>query len=81
MTLKKRIMSAAAIQGSQFVGRKVSEALLKVVIKDVAKRAAAKQTRWFPVIGQAVSASISYYFMSKLGKDHVEKCEKVINNL
>ena len=76
--VKERIMSAAAIQGSQFVGRKVSEALLKVVIKDVAKRAAAKQTRWFPVIGQAVSASISYYFMSKLGKDHVEKCEKVI---
>lgn len=65
-------MSAAAIQGSQFVGRKVSEALLKVVIKDVAKRAAAKQTKWFPVIGQAVSASISYYFMNKLGKDHVE---------
>ena len=79
--VKEKIMSAAAIQGSQFVGRKVSEALLKVVIKDVAKRAAAKQTRWFPVIGQAVSASISYYFMSKLGKDHVEKCEKVINNL
>ena len=62
---------------SQFVGRKVSEALLKVVIKDVAKRATAKQTKWFPVIGQAVSASISYYFMNKLGKDHVEKCEKL----
>ena len=73
----ERVMSAAAIQGSQFVGRKVSEALLKVVIKDVAKRAAAKQTKWFPVIGQAVSASISYYFMNKLGKDHVEKCEKL----
>ncbi|MBN6859389.1 DUF697 domain-containing protein [Staphylococcus capitis] len=79
--VRERVMSAAAIQGSQFVGRKVSEALLKVVIKDVAKRAAAKQTKWFPVIGQAVSASISYYFMNKLGKDHVEKCEKVINNL
>ena len=75
--VKERIMSAAAIQGSQFVGRKVSEALLKVVIKDVAKRAAAKQTRWFPVIGQAVSASISYYFMSKLGKDHVENVKKL----
>ena len=74
-------MSAAAIQGSQFIGRKVSEALLKVVIKDVAKRAAAKQTKWFPFVGQAVSASISYYFMSKLGKDHINKCEKVINNL
>ena len=33
--VKERIMSAAAIQGSQFIGRKVSEALLKVVIKDV----------------------------------------------
>lgn len=79
--VKERIMSAAAIQGSQFIGRKVSEALLKVVIKDVAKRATAKQTKWFPFVGQAVSASISYYFMSKLGKDHINKCEKVINNL
>ena len=79
--VKERVMSAAAIQGSQFIGRKVSEALLKVVIKDVAKRAAAKQTKWFPFVGQAVSASISYYFMSKLGKDHINKCEKVINNL
>ena len=79
--VKERIMSAAAIQGSQFIGRKVSEAFLKVVIKDVAKRAAAKQTKWFPFVGQAVSASISYYFMSKLGKDHINKCEKVINNL
>lgn len=79
--VKERIMSAAAIQGSQFIGRKVSEALLKVVIKDVAKRAATKQTKWFPFVGQAVSASISYYFMSKLGKDHINKCEKVINNL
>ncbi|WHI87808.1 DUF697 domain-containing protein [Staphylococcus epidermidis] len=78
--VKERIMSAA-IQGSQFIGRKVSEALLKVVIKDVAKRAFAKQTKWFPFVGQAVSASISYYFMSKLGKDHINKCEKVINNL
>lgn len=36
--VRERVMSAAMIQGSQFVGRKVSEALLKVVIKDVAKR-------------------------------------------
>ena len=36
---------------------------MKVVIKDVAKRTAAKQTKWFPFVGQAVSASISYYFM------------------
>ena len=75
--VKERIMSAAAIQGSQFIG-KISSAFLKIVIRDVAKRTAAKQTKWFPVVGQAVSASISYYFMNKIGKDHIQKCENVI---
>ncbi|MCU5745630.1 DUF697 domain-containing protein [Staphylococcus sp. SQ8-PEA] len=78
---KQRILSAAAIQGSQFVGKKVSNAILKVVIRDVAKRAAAKQTKWFPVVGQAISASISFYFMKKLGEDHMQKCENVIKSL
>lgn len=55
--------------------------MLKIVIKDMAKRAAAKQTRWFPLVGQAISASISYYFMNKLGQDHIEKCEKVIKDI
>lgn len=79
--VKERIYTAAAIQGSQFVGRKVSSVLLKVVIRDVAKRTAAKQTKWFPIVGQAISASISYYFMKKIGQDHVEKCEKVIRSI
>src|SRR5699024_8187612 len=34
--VKERIFASAAIQGSQFIGRKVSNAILKVVIKDVA---------------------------------------------
>ncbi|MFH6408402.1 DUF697 domain-containing protein [Staphylococcus aureus] len=72
--VKERIMSAAAIQGSQFIGKRISSAF-------VAKRTAAKQTKWFPVVGQAVSASISYYFMNKIGKDHIQKCENVIKNV
>ena len=55
--------------------------IFKIVIRDVAKRTAAKQTKWFPVVGQAVSASISYYFMNKIGKDHIQKCENVIKNV
>ena len=78
---QQRIFSAAAIQGSQFIGKKVSNAILKVVIRDVAKRAAAKQTKWFPVVGQAISASISFYFMKKVGEDHMKKCESVIKSL
>lgn len=79
--MRERILAAAAIQGSTFIGKKVSSAVLKVVIRDMAKRAAAKQTKWFPFVGQAVSASISYYFMNKLGRDHIEKCEKVLRDI
>ena len=61
--------------------KRISSAFLKIVIRDVAKRTAAKQTKWFPVVGQAVSASISYYFMNKIGKDHIQKCENVIKNV
>ena len=79
--MKNRVKMAAALQGSQFIGKKVSKGILKVVIRDVAKRTAAKQTRWFPLVGQAVSASISYYFMMKVGKEHIQKCENVVKGL
>lgn len=79
--MKNRVKMSAALQGSQFIGKKVSKGILKVVIRDVAKRTAAKQTRWFPLVGQAVSASISYYFMMKVGKEHIQKCENVVKGL
>ena len=58
----------------------MSSAVLKVIIRDMAKRAAAKQTNGSQ-LGQAVSASISYYFMNKLGREHIEKCEKVLHDI
>jgi len=79
--VKERIFTAAAIQGSQFIGKKISNAILKVVVRDVAKRVAAKQTKWFPIVGHAISASISYYFMKKIGDEHIQKCEKVVKSL
>ena len=77
--VKERIFTAAAIQGSQFIGRKVSNAILKVVIRDVAKRMAAKQTKWFPLVGQAISASISYYFMKKSVRIILKNVKRLLN--
>ncbi|QLK85717.1 DUF697 domain-containing protein [Staphylococcus sp. 17KM0847] len=79
--MRNRIVMAAGIQGSQLIGKKVTSGLLKVFVRDIAKRAAAKQTRWFPIVGQAVSASLSYYFMTKVGKEHIQKCENVVKTL
>lgn len=80
-SVRERIYALAAIQGSQFIGKKISDAILKVVIRDVAKRVLAKQTKWFPILGQAISASVSYYFMKKIGDEHIAKCEKVVKEL
>ncbi|MCS4486699.1 DUF697 domain-containing protein [Staphylococcus sp. GRT3] len=79
--MRNRIVMAAGIQGTQLIGKKVSSGLLKIFVRDVAKRTAAKQTRWFPIVGQAVSASLSYYFMTKVGKEHIQKCENVVKSL
>ena len=79
--LKERVLAAASIQGSQFIGRTISKGILKIIVRDVAKRTAAKQTKWFPFVGQAISASISYYFMKKMGEDHIQKCENVAKKL
>jgi len=45
------------------------------------RREALKQSKWVPVIGQAVSGTISYYMMKKLGEQHIDKCERVAREL
>ena len=39
--------------------------MVKVIFRSVVKREAAKQSRWVPLVGQAVAGSISYYLMKK----------------
>lgn len=79
--LKQKLLTSAAMRGSQFVGQKVTNAMVKVFVRSVVKREAAKQSRWIPIVGQAVAGSISYYLMKKMGEDHIQKCEKVIEDL
>jgi len=78
--LKQKVLTSAAMKGSQFIGQKVTNAMVKVFFKSVVKREAAKQSRWIPLVGQAVAGSISYYLMKKMGEDHIKKCETVIQD-
>ncbi len=78
--LKQKVLTSAAMRGSQFIGQKVTNAMVKVIFRSVVKREAAKQSRWVPLVGQAVAASISYYLMKKMGEDHIKKCETVIQD-
>src|SRR5699024_9825697 len=58
--LKQKVLTSAAMKCSQFIGQKVTNAMVKVFFKSVVKREAAKQSRWIPLVGQALAGSISY---------------------
>lgn len=79
--LKQKVMFNAAKQGSDFIGKKISKSLVAVIMKMIAKRELMKQSKWVPLVGQAVSGTISYYMMRKMGMMHIEKCEKVARAL
>lgn len=79
--LKQKVMLTAAKQGSEFVGKKVTKAVVFTLLKTIARSEAAKQAKWIPVVGQVISGSISYYMMKKVGMMHIEKCERITREL
>ncbi len=79
--LKQKVMVTAAKQGSEFIGKRISKSLIAVIFKAMARRELAKQSKWVPIVGQAISASISYYMMKRMGLAHIEKCERVARTL
>ncbi|WP_414051216.1 DUF697 domain-containing protein [Macrococcus animalis] len=79
--MKQKIIFSAAKTGSDFIGKKVTKGLVAVIFKMLLRREVLKQSKWVPVIGQAVSGTISYYMMKRLGKAHIDKCEKVARDL
>lgn len=79
--MKQKIVLSAAKTGSDFIGKKITTGLVTVLFKTLLRREVLKQSKWVPVIGQAVSGTISYYMMKRLGKAHIDKCEKVARSL
>ncbi|WP_414056025.1 DUF697 domain-containing protein [Macrococcus equi] len=79
--MKQKIVFSAAKTGSDFIGKKITAGVVTVLFKTLLRREVLKQSKFVPVIGQAVSGSISYYMMKRLGKAHIDKCEKVAREL
>lgn len=78
---KKKVMFTVAKKGGDFVGKKLTTNLVSSIIKTIAKREVLKQSKWVPIIGQAVSGTISYFMMKKLGEAHIKKCEDIARDL
>ncbi len=72
------ITSVGTEIGKQLIGKVIGKEVVAVLLKKVATRVATKQvTKFIPIIGQAVAASVSFGAMKYLGNSHVEECYAV----
>ena len=72
------VYTAIKTMGDSFVGKIVTRRLIAGMLTRVGTRVAGKSMAKFaPVVGQAVSASISFALMRHIGLSHVDDCYKV----
>lgn len=75
---KKILLVIISSVGNEVAGRQVSATLVRSLLKKISSRIVAKQaSRLVPLVGQAVSAGISYAAMRYLGRTHVEQCYQI----
>lgn len=65
--------------GTNMIGKYITKELIIQILKKVGVRLSTKQAaRYVPLIGQAVSAGISYTAMRMLIHSHIKECFKVV---
>ena len=68
--------------GSELVGRAITRPLLQAALRRVSTHAGSKvMTRFIPLLGQALSAGISYSAMRAFGNAHIEDCHRVVERV
>lgn len=69
---------AMAAVGSTVVGRAITREAVSIVLKGVAKRMVAKSTtRYVPLVGQAIAATLSFAALKYIGQQHIDDCVAV----
>lgn len=64
--------------GSELAGKTISTAVVRSILKKTSSRIAARQAgRFVPLVGQALSAGISFAAMNYLGRNHIEQCYQI----
>ena len=79
---RERIQKAAAAVGALLVGRIVTRELLISLARQAGIRLTAQQAAKFvPLVGQVVSASLSFAALRTLGELHIRDCVKVAQSV
>ncbi|CAN5429621.1 hypothetical protein BH10PSE18_BH10PSE18_25690 [soil metagenome] len=75
---RERIQKAASTVGALLVGRLVTRDLLIALARHAGVRLTAKQaTKYVPIAGQAISATLGYAALRALGELHIKDCVRV----
>ena len=75
---KKMVLVLVTSIGSELIGKVITKEIVIQILKKLGIRIASKQvSKYIPVLGQAVAASISFGAMKMLGNSHVDDCHEV----
>ena len=79
---RERIQKAAAAVGALLVGRLVTRELLMRLARHAGVKLTAQQAaKYVPIVGQAVSATLSYAALRALGEMHIRDCVQVAQSV
>jgi len=76
--IKAEILVIISSVGSQLIGKIITKELVVQLLKKIGVKVATKQVaKFIPLIGQAISAGISFGAMKHLGNSHIDECYMV----
>lgn len=76
---REQIQKAVAMVGSVFIGKLVTREMVVRLAKTVGMRMTTKQaTKYVPLAGQAIAATLGYAALRYLGEQHVKDCIRVV---
>lgn len=77
--IKSIIAKVLADIASDFIGKAITKDLIITVLKRFGVRVAGKQvSKYIPILGTVVAATLSFTLMKVVGNSHVNDCEKAV---
>jgi len=76
--VKRVTLVAVTSIGSEMVGKVITKQIIMRILRSLGARVATKSmTRFIPILGQALAASMSFTAMKMVGDAHVDDCYEV----
>lgn len=73
-----KLFSIITAVGGTFAGKIITVPIVTAALRHVGVQLTAKQaSRWVPIIGTAVSASVSFTALKFVGNQHIEDCVRI----